>query len=143
MTRIDDPVRSLLVGALDGLAARQAAVTSNLANIDTPGYRPMAVEFERELQAAMSDAMRGSSASPSRPAPAWRTTSGAHMTPPPGAAGIGIEPERFEGTLRNDGNAVDLESEMTALADTQIRYAAISLLLSGRMGMLRDAVERR
>ena len=45
---------------------------------------------------------------------------------------------QFDGSLRNDGNTVDVESEMTALAESQLKYAAVSRLLSGKLGMLRD-----
>jgi flagellar basal body rod protein FlgB len=44
----------------------------------------------------------------------------------------------FDGSLRNDANTVDLESEMTALADTQLRFGAVSRLATARLGMLRD-----
>ena len=32
--------------AMDGLVARNDALSSNLANVDTPGYKPVKVEFE-------------------------------------------------------------------------------------------------
>lgn len=35
--------------ALDGLALRHQAIATNIANIDTVGYRPMNVSFERQI----------------------------------------------------------------------------------------------
>jgi flagellar basal body rod protein FlgB len=35
---------------------------------------------------------------------------------------------------------VDLESEMSALAQTQLQYAAVGRLMTGRLAMLRDAI---
>ena len=37
---------------------------------------------------------------------------------------------------RNDGNRVDLETEMTALTQTQIKYSAMSRLISGKFAQL-------
>jgi len=62
------------------------------------------------------------------------STSGATGTP---AA------QTFAGNLRNDGNTVDLESEMTALAETQIKFSAVSRLVSGKLGMIQDVATDR
>ena len=47
----------LALKALDGLALRAEAVAQNIANAQTPGYRPLAVRFEQALAraAATSD----------------------------------------------------------------------------------------
>jgi flagellar basal-body rod protein FlgB len=42
--------------------------------------------------------------------------------------------------LRNDGNKVDLETEMTALTETQIKYEADARLMSGKFTMLYDVL---
>jgi flagellar basal-body rod protein FlgB len=39
--------------ALDGLSLRSKAITNNVANIDTPGFKSAEVTFEQELQAAV------------------------------------------------------------------------------------------
>jgi len=49
---------ALIVKALDGLAARQVATAENIANANSPGFRPLRVSFEDALSAA-----RGSEAS--------------------------------------------------------------------------------
>lgn len=43
---------SLASKALDGLHMRQAALSYNLANIGTPGFRPVELEFEGALRNA-------------------------------------------------------------------------------------------
>ena len=45
-----------------------------------------------------------------------------------------------DASLRNDGNTVDLESEMTALIETQLRFQAVSRLTTGKLDMLRSAI---
>lgn len=39
---------------MDLLSARQRLVASNIANVDTPGYRAQDIDFQRELQSAVS-----------------------------------------------------------------------------------------
>ena len=41
--------------ALDGLAMRAEVTSQNIANANTPGYRPMKVSFEDALAAASTD----------------------------------------------------------------------------------------
>jgi len=47
---------ALIVKALDGLAARQVATAENIANANSPGFRPLRVSFEQALAAARGDA---------------------------------------------------------------------------------------
>ncbi len=45
-----------------------------------------------------------------------------------------------DGTLRNDGNNVDVEREMTKLAETQLTYSALGQMTSARLGIMRSAI---
>ena len=47
-----DPTLELLSRTLDACALRQAVYSANIANADTPGYQPLEVSFEAELQKA-------------------------------------------------------------------------------------------
>lgn len=42
----------LIAKALDGLSARYLATAQNIANANSPGYRPVRVTFEAQLRAA-------------------------------------------------------------------------------------------
>ncbi len=44
----------LLGRAMDAMTLRQKLTSSNIANIDTPGYRKLDVRFEDELQRAQA-----------------------------------------------------------------------------------------
>jgi flagellar basal-body rod protein FlgB len=46
------PQLSLLANAMQAYTWRAQALTSNLANIDTPGYQRLSVSFEESLQQA-------------------------------------------------------------------------------------------
>lgn len=164
MSWLSDPTQRLLEQALDGLSRRQQLIASNLANIDTPGYRPMSVDFEAALRAELAGAGMPAGSLPATGAGAAAPTRAADLRPPsigPSAAvalrttdrrhlpalttGGGAVPPSgaFDGSLRNDGNTVDLESEVTALAETQLRFGALSRLVSGKLGMLRDVAGGR
>ena len=158
MSWLADPGLRILEGALDGLSRRESLIASNLANIDTPGYRPQSIDFESALRAELDRQVPGagstsSGAGPTGPAPsigpapaaplAMRVTDPRHLTGDDAAAGSMPAVQSFDGALRNDGNTVDLESEMTALIDTQLRYGAVSELVTGKLGMLRTAIGGR
>ena len=97
-------------GALDGLAARHAAIADNIANVNTPGYKRKVVRFEDALRRAVNDAI-----SP--------------CTGAPTASNLPFRPATVQDTLttaRPDGNNVDIEREMVLLADNTIRYQALA-----------------
>jgi flagellar basal-body rod protein FlgB len=119
MNRLTSDVTMLaLQKALDGAAARQSAAAENLANVETPSYRPRRVEFQEQLRAALSTLDE-----------ATREELGA------------VDPVsyRYAGPpLRRDGNAVDLETEMTELAESSLQYQAATRLLTRKLQMLRS-----
>ena len=115
---VSDLTSAVLERALTGEATRQRVTADNLANVDTPGYRPRQVIFEDELRVAL------------------RTPGGAdaaerveHAQPRSVSAG-GLP-------LRRDGNAVDVETEMVRLAESELHYSALIKLLSRKLSMLK------
>ena len=141
MSWLQEPVHRTLSGALDGLALRESLIAGNLANIDTPGYVPRSVSFEGVLQEALADeTARTSGGSTPAISGGMRRTDPRHLGPGGSSEASGPAISSFAGSIRNDGNQVDLESEMAALAETQLRFAAIGRLMTGRLGMLRDAI---
>jgi flagellar basal-body rod protein FlgB len=105
---------------LNRASARAGVVASNLANIDTPGYRAMDVTFD--------DALARAGVQPHR-------TDAMHLS----ATGIkegGRVHEVPSTRIRNDGNTVDIDKQMTLLAKLQGRYTTASQLIRKRFGML-------
>ena len=47
-----------LEAGVKGAAMRQAAIANNIANLATPGYRRVAVEFEKRLAKAMASGQK-------------------------------------------------------------------------------------
>ena len=120
-TYVTDNTISALSKALQGQALRQRTIANNLANVDTPGYKPQRVDFEAQLRHALASAEDGNPAS-SAVIDALRP----QATTPPSPA------------LRRDGNAVDLETEMVELAESSTHYDALLRLLSKKLQMLKS-----
>ena len=50
-----DPLAGTLERYMDLLSARQRVVASNIANVDTPGYKTQDIDFEAEFRSALDD----------------------------------------------------------------------------------------
>lgn len=97
---------------LDRTSRKTAVTVSNLANVDTPGYRALQVEFQ--------DAFRNASA--------FST-----------ADNVGTIREAPITRMRPDGNTVDIDQEMTHLAQLQGRFTAVTQMVRKRFALLRYA----
>jgi len=137
MSGLMDSTTRILTQALDGLTARQSVISANLANIDTPNYQPQSVDFETALQSEVAAwAVLGGGFAPSdgrQPTWPWKTTDPRHFST---LSSLGSDASASVSTtnenLRNDQNKVDLETEMTALTETQIKYSADSRLITSK-----------
>jgi flagellar basal-body rod protein FlgB len=147
-----DPAQRVLTSALDGLALREQAVAANLSNIDTPGYQAETVDFETELQAQMAGALDASPMALNAPtlgqsaAMGLARTTSAHFAGAASAVsptGASISTTSASSSQRVDGNTVNVDEEMTALAETQLKYSSVSRMITGKLGMLRDVASSR
>ena len=106
MNWLDTVSSSLLGKDLDGLWVRQQAISDNMANYETPGYKTKQVSFENQLLAQLSSSGKdaGSAA----------------------AAIDSVTPqvtEESDQAFREDGNGVDLEQQMIDMARTSTNYS--------------------
>lgn len=128
VNRID--TTDVLSRTLDALALRQRVTANNVANVDTPGFKGSEVRFEEVLQRALGTQSSGAQLAMAR-------TDAGHLMAG-GVTGLDLQPRVVELnnlTLRNDGNNVDIEREMAALAQTQLEYNALTEAISRRMAM--------
>ena len=93
---IDSPELHALGKFLDVSAFRAGLITSNMANIDTPGYRARDINFRQELERAEGPMQLADFS------PVAREVRGLAARP--------------------DGNDVSLEREGLLLAETQLRF---------------------
>lgn len=98
---------------------RQNLVSSNIANLNTPGYQPRRLEFEKELQAALEldDAHRVARTHQRHLPGAFRP--GAH-----GEVFRELRPRVVPGT---DG--VNLDTEMALMTKNSLAYTTLATVL--------------
>jgi flagellar basal-body rod protein FlgB len=100
---------------------RQDMIASNIANADTPYYRPRDIRFEEALEEEVNKKFNV----PTPPKLKLAQTEPGHM--PGFDADDDIKPVVFyrDGHLaRNDGNSVDIDVETTEMAKNNIAYNA-------------------
>lgn len=117
--------------ALDGLSVRQRTTAHNIANDDTPGYKAQHISFEDQLQRALqNNPGQGLSLEVTNPAHLDLT----------GSQAPAIEIQQETNQLRNDENNVDIDLEMTNLAQTTIRYQALSQISGMKFALLKSII---
>jgi len=116
----------LIERGLDAASLRQQALSSNVANVNTPGYKRVDVSFARVLGDTLGSTTR------------LATTRRRHMQGAESRATPQVT--RDSSSVRLDGNNVDVESEMVAVAQNSIYYAALARQLSDRFLRLRLAI---
>lgn len=114
-----------LLGSVAGLRTdRHALITSNVANIETPGYKTKDISFEQQLQASM----------PAKNQLPMRRTDSGHM-PVYDMTGK-VQP------LVQTGGDVDIDKQMSKLAENNLMYNAMVQLLSRKYRTLSDVIEQ-
>ena len=111
-----------LVGrVLDMQLQRHNVISGNLANIDTPNYKPRELEFEKELQEAMGLDQRGR----------MSLTNQAHMPTYFNPATFGPEWEKqFKPRQIHGEDRVNLDKEMAKLAKCNLHYTALTQVMT-------------
>ncbi len=131
---MSNPSMKALAYALDGLALRQKTTANNIANIDTPHYKAQHVSFESQLQAALNHGA-GDNSLP------LTTTSQRHISMgQPSFDPSTMVVQQENNSLRNDGNNVDIDLEMTTLAETSLRYQALTQLSGMKISLLKNII---
>ncbi|OEH85815.1 flagellar basal-body rod protein FlgB [Desulfuribacillus stibiiarsenatis] len=117
--------------ALDAAQLRQTVIANNIANATTPGFKKSSVKFEEHLQQALSK--KGISGN---------RTHAKHL--PIGASRLADVNPRIvlhkDTKLNNNENNVDIDTEMTELAKTQLWYNALSQNISGKFQKLKTVI---
>jgi len=121
---LDNPLFNLLEGGLDGLGLRQKVIADNIANVDTPDFKRSDVNFEKFLQAALDSK---------------KSSSEKQFTAPMPSGNFVIKDEST--TFRNDGNNVDIDLEMTRMAENSLHYNSLVTMLNAHLSLLRQVIK--
>ena len=132
MAITDLPLFSMLRTRMQWHQERQRLLSENVANSDTPNYRPRdltPLQFDRARSAPMSIGLQRTEASHIASS---ETTSGRFQT------------SRFGGyEVRSAGSAVNLEDEMIKVAANQMDYQAATTLYTRSLGLIKTAIGKR
>lgn len=124
-----------LESALQAANLRQEVLINNIANVDTPYYKRSSVSFESLLQNEMSGGTK---------ALEGRRTNEKHFHIGPSTQIPQPAVQTEQSTVMNNNlNNVDIDSEMTQLAENQLRYNAYIEQVNYQIKMKRTAVEGR
>ena len=125
----DLPIFSMLRSRMNWHQERQRLLAENVANADTPNYRPRdlaPLDFGRQVEQASGQLQLA-------------LTSPAHLTSATFAGAFATE-RQGKYDLRPAGNAVNLEDEMMKVAANQMDHQAAISLYSRSMGLLKTAI---
>lgn len=124
------------------LQTRQKLLAQNIANADTPGYRPKDIR-----QLGIDPASRGSDAARRLQPIAGAQLSGLAVTDPRhmqlADRGPAIEDRGASYETRPSGNAVDLENEMLKVSQNQIDFQTAANIYQRGLSTLKLALGRR
>ena len=106
--------------AIQGSAMRQTALASNIANANTPGYKPADVDFHSTLRAALSEGADEQS----------RALQDVTFTAQPNSDAV----------MQADGNGVDIDVQNAELAKNGLEYESLVTVARARLDILRSAM---
>lgn len=131
--KLFDRTLGSLESALDARLVRQNVLASNIANVDTPDYRPQEVSFAQ----AFAEAQQSRQTSDAR-SPELTTRPGDLPLGMPALPVVGQPPRATEtGASGIDGNRVDLDRTMAAMAENALQYGASARSAAKKLSMLR------
>jgi flagellar basal-body rod protein FlgB len=104
-------------------AFRQEIISSNIANVDTPGYKAKETVFEQELDSRLG----------------LNATNQKHLKKSPTANRFPVSEDPFS-RIGNDTNTVDIDREMMKLNQNQILFDASAEVIQTKLQELKDVI---
>jgi len=103
---------------------RSKVIQSNIANVDTPFYKPKDLVFERELEKSIP----------------LKRTDPRHIDP---SAKEELKEVEVQDVSGYDGNKVNLDKELGKLAETAIMVRALNEVIRKEIGKLKLSIQGR
>lgn len=131
MKLFDRPNFTLLERSMNAASLRQMVISNNIANAETPNFKRSEVVFEKLLHKEMQG----------KYIPMVRTH---HQHLPIRRTGNDVEPkvvlDKANMTMNNNGNNVDIDTEMALLAHNQLHYNLLAQQTTHEFQLLRTAI---
>ncbi|WP_462410731.1 flagellar basal body rod protein FlgB [Neobacillus sp. Marseille-QA0830] len=122
----------IMSSALDASMLRQKSISNNIANADTPGYKPTKVSFEELLQKEVQSQFVG------------KRTNSKHVTIGAASAIPTAKLEQQQDVaFSTSGNGVDLDAEMTQLSQNNIWYQGLTYGINEEFNLLKTSISGR
>lgn len=119
---------NVLDKAADASWMRQEAISNNIANVNTPGYKRQDVAFEDSLQEAISNSR-------------YRSTDEKVANLSKADLRIRSYTDSSGFSYRLDGNNVDIDTENAALARNQLKYNALVDSINQEFSMIKAVTQ--
>ena len=129
------PTHTLLSTSMRLRAMRHEILAANIANADTPDYHPRDLKFAGVLQALVHT--QGQSSEVQNGKLLLVSSHPWHLRP---GANESLQTAGIEGEEKLDQNRVDIDYEMTQVAENALMHEASVTLLSRKIGGLRYAI---
>jgi flagellar basal-body rod protein FlgB len=118
---ISENTYSLLKKSMDASALRGKVIANNIANINTKGYKKLYVTFEETLNDSMGENT-------------MKTSNNKHMQTGSGNGDISVQRDNST-SMRQDGNNVDIDLEMTNQAANTLMYNALVKQVNSKISL--------
>jgi len=125
---------STLSRSLNLRARNHETILNNVANADTPNYRPFSMNVEEALQNEPSPTAPGGMQLTDE-----RHIPGRTMPDDPAAARQADEDNPL--LFRGDRNGVDIDAEMTSLAKNSLLYRASAQMVKSKLSGLKNVIK--
>ena len=122
----DQLVNVLLKKGLDAASERSEAISDNLANVNTEGYKRKYVTFEESLKDSVYNLE-------------LKTDDEKHMRIASNYGQIETKTDNSN-SMREDGNNVDMDTEIVYQAANTLMYSALVNQMSSRLSMERYVI---
>jgi len=129
-----DKTIDLAQRALDLRSRRHEVLLSNIANADTPGYKA----FDLMVEEAISRQTPKQGQLQMSRTDADHLPAGGDQASTVAARKVALTPQV---TLRGDGNTVDMDREMSALAANQLQYRMSTQLIAKKFHSLHNIIK--
>jgi flagellar basal-body rod protein FlgB len=128
---LDGPILNVLQQGLSASNARQQVLANNVANVDTPNFKRSDVNFQAVFKKALGDPNGDL---------ILRLTKPQHLSGI--AEGSNSEIVTDQSTsLRLDGNNVDIDREMSNVAENGLYNSSLTRAISEQLGLLRLVIK--
>lgn len=123
---MNEPLLERMKSFLDFSVQQQNVITSNLANMETPGYRTKRLVFEEIFRVQQEQ-------------PELRTTDPRHQTTKPVLLRDQAKLEET-GSMGNDRNNVDMDRELAHLTQNLLKFSTVAQLMQKQIHLLQYSI---